>query len=90
MYKLSSKKIFKPFSNQINSNDYLHFIKKILNPDREIFICAIIYGIAISILSLSAPICVQLLINSVVFILLVNSVFNAAAIFTKSSTAMEN
>ncbi len=75
MYKLSSKKLFKPFSNQINPDNYFFFIKKILNPDREIFISAIIYGIAISILSLATPICVQLLINSAVFTALFQPIF---------------
>jgi len=75
MYKLSSKKLFKPFSNQINPNQYLHFIKKILNPEREIFICAIIYGIVISILGLATPICVQLLINSAVYTAILQPIF---------------
>ena len=75
MYRLTNKKLFKPFSNQINPEKYLYFLKKILDPDKELLICAIIYGFAISILGLATPICVQLLINSAVFTALLQPIF---------------
>lgn len=67
MYNFSEKKLYKPFSNDVAGKEFLPFLKKILAADKPIFIAAIIYGIAISILSLAAPISVQLLINSVSF-----------------------
>ena len=75
MYRLTNKKLFKPFNNQINSDKYFFFLKKILNPDKELFILAIIYGIAISILGLATPICVQLLINSAIFTAMLQPIF---------------
>jgi putative ABC transport system ATP-binding protein len=67
MYNFSGKKLYKPFSNDISSGDFVHFLKRILAADKPIFTAAIVYGIAISILSLATPVSVQLLINSVSF-----------------------
>ncbi|MDX2082687.1 MAG: ABC transporter ATP-binding protein [Rickettsiales bacterium] len=67
MYNFSEKKLYKPFSNDISKGEFIPFLKKILSADKAIFITAIIYGVIISILSLAAPISVQLLINSVSF-----------------------
>lgn len=67
MYKHTVKKLHKPFGNHFDHNDYFFYVKKILRPDKAIFITALVYGVIISILSLATPICVQLLINSVAF-----------------------
>ncbi len=67
MYKLSAKKLHKPFSNKIDEGNFFYYVKKVLQADKPIFITAITYGVIISILSLATPICVQLLINSVAF-----------------------
>jgi putative ABC transport system ATP-binding protein len=61
------KKLYKPFSNDLENADYVLFLKRILLEDKIILITMMIYGVAISILSLAAPISVQLLINSVSF-----------------------
>ena len=66
-FQISSKKLYKPFSNDLNNPNIKFFIKKILADDKNFFLTAIIYGIAIAILSLATPISVQLLINSVAF-----------------------
>lgn len=67
MYNVTSRKLYKPFSNDINRPEFLPYLKKILSPDKAFLLGAMVYGIAISVLSLAAPICVQLLINSVSF-----------------------
>lgn len=67
MYKLSEKKLYKPFSNDIKAAQILPFLKRVLADEKPIFIVAAIYGAVISFLSLAAPISVQLLINSVAF-----------------------
>jgi putative ABC transport system ATP-binding protein len=66
-FQISSKKLYKPFSNDLNNPNIKFFIKKILADDKNFFATAIVYGIAIAILSLATPISVQLLINSVAF-----------------------
>jgi len=66
-FQISNKKLYKPFSNDLNNPNIKFFIKKILGDDKNFFITAVIYGIAIAILSLATPISVQLLINSVAF-----------------------
>jgi len=70
-FELSSKKLYKPFSNDFNNPNIKamvrDFYKKILAGERDFFTTTIIYGLAIAILSLALPISVQLLINSVAF-----------------------
>ena len=58
---------YKPFSNDLDNPNIKFFIKKILGEDKEFFLTAIVYAVAIAILSLATPISVQLLINSVAF-----------------------
>lgn len=60
-------KLYKPFSNNINNSQFLVFLKRILSDDKPLILTMMVYGIAISIISLAAPISVQLLINSVSF-----------------------
>ena len=66
-FQISSKKLYKPFSNDLDNPNIKFFIKKILGEDKEFFLTAIVYAVAIAILSLATPISVQLLINSVAF-----------------------
>jgi len=70
-FELSSKKLYKPFSHNIEHSNInilaKNFLKKILFADKDFFYSTIIYGLAIAILSLALPISVQLLINSVAF-----------------------
>jgi ABC-type bacteriocin/lantibiotic exporter with double-glycine peptidase domain len=65
MYNLSKKKLYKPFSNNIDNPQIFHFLKKILQPESSFFWMTLIYGITLSILGLAVPISVQFLINSV-------------------------
>ena len=66
-FELSSKKLYKPFSNDLSNPNIKYFLKKILGEEKDFYSTTIIYGIAIAILSLALPISVQLLINSVAF-----------------------
>ena len=66
-FQISNKKLYKPFSNDLDNPNIKFFIKKILGEDKEFFLTAIVYAVAIAILSLATPISVQLLINSVAF-----------------------
>lgn len=54
-------------NNNANRINYILLLKSILWADRPVLTTILIYGIIISILSLAAPISVQLLINSVSF-----------------------
>ncbi len=65
MYKLSEKKLYKPFSNDIDQVLIFPYIKKILAKESGFIKIAAIYGVAIALLSLAIPLSVQLLINSV-------------------------
>lgn len=67
MYNISNEKLYKPFSNDVFSADFMVFLKKILSSDKNFLFSIIVYGIAISILGLASPVSVQLLINSVSF-----------------------
>lgn len=64
---LLKNKLYKPFSNETDGSQFLVFLRKILFADRSLLVAMMVYGVAISILSLAAPISVQLLINSVSF-----------------------
>ncbi len=66
-FQISNKKLYKPFSNDLDNPNIKFFIKKILGEDKEFFLTAIVYAVAIAILSLATPISVQLLISSVAF-----------------------
>lgn len=74
MYQLSEKKLYKPFSNDLSEPQFLLFLNRILAADRPFFTVAVIYGVVISLLSLAAPISVQLLINSVSFTAMVQPI----------------
>lgn len=56
------------------------WMRRIIGPDRSYLAVAIVYGIAISLLSLATPISVQLLINSVANIALPTPLFTLSAI----------
>ncbi|WP_294089061.1 ABC transporter ATP-binding protein [Sphingomonas sp.] len=51
----------------VRMRDFLAWARPILWPDKQFFYLAIVYGIAISLLSLATPISVQLLINSIAY-----------------------
>jgi putative ABC transport system ATP-binding protein len=67
MYNISERKLYKPFNNDLTRPEFLDFLKKVLSQDKPFLVATMVYGIAISILSLATPISVQLLINSVSF-----------------------
>jgi len=50
---------------EVRLRDVIRWAGPIIGPDRQFMTLAIIYGIAISLLSLATPISVQMLINSV-------------------------
>ncbi len=50
---------------RVGFRDVAHWLAEIVGPDRAYLRLAVIYGVAISLLSLATPISVQLLINSV-------------------------
>lgn len=52
-------------SNEVRLRDVVRWARPILGPDSNFASLAIVYGIAISLLSLATPISVQMLINSV-------------------------
>ncbi len=66
-FYLSEKKLYKPFSNDLENVNIANFFKKILTQDKDFLYLAAIYSIFISILSVALPVSVQLLINSVSF-----------------------
>lgn len=67
MYELSKKKLYKPFSNNIDQPEIFLFLKNILAPEASFFWMSAIYALAISFLALATPMSVQFLINSVSF-----------------------
>ncbi len=67
MYQLSKKKLYKPFSNNIDQPEIFLFLKKILEPEASFFWMSTIYALAIGFLALATPMSVQFLINSVSF-----------------------
>lgn len=66
-FDFDSKKLYKPFSNDLEKVNFLETIKKILSQDINFLYLALIYSIFISILILAVPLSVQLLINSILF-----------------------
>jgi len=64
----------------VQLRDVLVWARPILSPDKSFFVMAIIYGVAISLLSLATPISVQLLINSIANTALPAPLFTLAAI----------
>ena len=83
-FELSAKKLYKPFSHDFNHGEIKSLVKiffqKILLPEKDFFYTTIIYGIAIAILSLSLPISVQFLINSVAFTAMIQPIIVLAAV----------
>jgi putative ABC transport system ATP-binding protein len=65
MYNLSEKKLYKPFSNEIDQPQIRKFLSRILSYDKKFLLSSLIYSMVISLLSLAVPVSVQLLINSV-------------------------
>ncbi len=79
-FQLSKNKLYKPFSNDLDNCNILEIAKKILTPEKELIIHAIIYGIMISLLGLAVPISVQLLINSLAFTALLQPIITLGII----------
>jgi putative ABC transport system ATP-binding protein len=75
MHQLSEKKLYKPFSNDIDQPIIFSYLKKILAKDSYFIKIAAIYGVVISLLSLAIPLSVQLLINSVSYTAMMQPVF---------------
>lgn len=67
MFEFNDKKLYKPFSNDIDKPQIFFFLKKILAADISFFWISLVYSVAIGLLSLTVPISVQFLINSVAF-----------------------
>lgn len=73
-YNLSYKKLYKPFSNDLDNPKIWHFLKVVLFEDRNFLTVAFLYSIVISLLGIAVPISVQLLINSVSFTALIQPI----------------
>ena len=52
---------------RVELRDAVHWLAEIIGPDSGYLRLAIVYGVAIGMLSLATPISVQLLINSVAY-----------------------
>jgi putative ABC transport system ATP-binding protein len=79
-YEINEKKLYKPFSNDIDKPQIIFFLKRILAEESSFFWLITIYGIAVSILSLSVPMAVQFLINSIAFTALIQPIIVLTAI----------
>ncbi len=64
---MNQKKHAKPFSNDLNNIEIIKYLKIVLGDDVKFINLALIYGVVISIFTLSIPISMQLLINSIAF-----------------------
>ncbi len=77
---LLQKKLYKPFSNDLSNPDFMRFVKTILRGDKPLILTMMVYGVAISLLSLATPISVQLLISSVSFTAMLQPILVLGAI----------
>jgi len=66
-FDFEEKKLYKPFSNDLDNLNFLELLKRILSKDLGFLYLALIYSVFISILTLAVPLSVQLLINSILF-----------------------
>jgi len=64
-FELSYKKIYKPFSNNLEDINLFSILKKILFSNKDFLYVAALYSLVISLLTVATPISIQLLINSV-------------------------
>jgi putative ABC transport system ATP-binding protein len=69
-----------PGPHQIELRDVFKWVGPIVGPEKNFFWLAIIYGLAISLLSLATPISVQMLINSVANTALPTPLFTLSAV----------
>lgn len=69
-----------PGHNQTNLRDVFQWVGPIVGPEKGFFWLAIIYGLAISLLSLATPISVQMLINSIANTALPTPLFTLSAV----------
>lgn len=63
------------------------FLRRIIRPERKFYEAAIVYGVALSLLTLAVPLSVQTLINSVANTALAQSVFTVTAMLAVLLTA---
>ncbi len=82
MFEFSEKKLYKPFSNNLEKPQIVYFLKIILAVDTPFFWMSAIYSIIISLLSLVVPISVQSLINSIIYTALLQPVIVIGLIIT--------
>lgn len=73
-FDFNLEKVYKPFGNSFKKLQILHYIRLVLAKDYKFLYLAILYSALISILTLSVPISVQLLINSVSFVTLIQPI----------------
>lgn len=69
-----------PTGQQINLRDVMQWVAPIVGPEKGFFWLAVIYGLAISLLSLATPISVQMLINSIASTALPTPLFTLSAV----------
>lgn len=67
-------------AHKTNLRDVLQWVGPIVGPEKGFFWLAIIYGLAISLLSLATPISVQMLINSIASTALPTPLFTLSAV----------
>ena len=67
-------------AEKINLRETRSMLFSLLQPDRRFFGAAVVYGIAISLLTLAVPLAVQTLINSVVNTASVRAVVTLAVV----------
>lgn len=73
-FDFNLEKVYKPFSNELKKPRIVYYLKTILGKDVRFLYLAILYSVIISVFTLSVPISVQLLINSVAYVTLVQPI----------------
>lgn len=79
-FKIEYKKLYKPFSNDIESPDIFGLVKNILKDEKRFIFVIAIYSFFISLFTIVVPVSVQLLINSVSFTALLQPVITLGMI----------
>ncbi len=79
-FKIEYKKLYKPFSNDIENPNIFGFIKNILQDEKKFIFIIAIYSFFISLFTVAVPVSVQLLINSVSFTALLQPVITLGMI----------
>lgn len=79
-FEIRYKKLYKPFSNDLEHPRIFRFLKKILADDTSFLYVVAAYSVIISLLSVTVPISVQLLINSVSYTALLQPIITLGII----------